>query len=93
MRALLVLVGLAALVLVILMSLGMVSIDQTRTASFPSIEFKGGTAPEFKADVGHIGLGTTNKTVEVPTVTTTERTIAVPTLQVERAGNAQAPAR
>ncbi|PCD03261.1 hypothetical protein COC42_02295 [Sphingomonas spermidinifaciens] len=69
MRTLLVLVGLVALVLVVLMSLGMVSIDQTRPAVVQ--------APEFKADVGKVELGTTNRTVEVPT------------LQVEKADGAK----
>ncbi|WP_315760534.1 hypothetical protein [Sphingomonas sp. Y38-1Y] len=60
MKTILVLLGLAALALVVLMSLGMVSIDQTRPAVVQ--------APEFKADVGRVELGTTNKTVEVPTL-------------------------
>lgn len=60
MKTILVLLGLAALALVVLMSLGMVSIDQTRPAVVQ--------APEFKADVGRVELGTVNKTVEVPTI-------------------------
>jgi len=60
MRILLILLGVAALALVVLMSLGIVSIDQTRPAVVQ--------APEFKADVGRVELGTTNKTVEVPTL-------------------------
>lgn len=93
MRFVLVLLGLAALVVVILMSLGMISIDQTKTASLPSVQVNGGAAPKFDVNVGTVGLGTTNKTVEVPTVGTTEKTIAVPTLQVQQAANAQAPAK
>lgn len=91
MRAILVLIGLAALVLVVLMSLGMVSI-QTTPGSLPTIALQGGQAPAVKANMGSIDLVTTNKTVEVPTVTTTEKTIAVPSLQVTQASNAQAPA-
>lgn len=91
MRVLLVLVGLAALVFVALLSLGMVTLD-TKPGSLPSIAVQGGTAPEFKANVGSVALTTTNKSVEVPTVTTTTKTIAVPSLQVERAANSQAPA-
>lgn len=90
MRAILVLIGLAALVLVVLMSLGIVSL-QTTPGSLPTLQ--GGHAPAVKANVGSIDLVTTNKTVEVPTVTTTERTIAVPSLQVTQASNAQAPAK
>jgi hypothetical protein len=66
MRALLVLVGIAALVVLAGMATGFINIDQTRTASLPRIE--GGQAPEFKADVGKIDLGTENKTVTVPTI-------------------------
>ncbi|GAA0738889.1 hypothetical protein [Sphingomonas japonica] len=60
MRAILVLLGLAALVLVVLMSLGFVSLEQTQQASI--------TPPEFKADVGRIDVGTSNRTIEVPTI-------------------------
>ncbi|WP_294262427.1 hypothetical protein [uncultured Sphingomonas sp.] len=69
MRTILVALGLAALILAGLMVTGMVSIDQTRPAVVQ--------APEFKADVGKVELGTTNKTVEVPT------------LQVEKAEGAK----
>lgn len=60
MRTLLAILGVVVLVVVVLMSLGMVSIDQTRPAVVQ--------APEFEADVGRIELDTTNKTVEVPTL-------------------------
>jgi hypothetical protein len=69
MRTILVALGLAALILAGLMVTGMVSIDQTRPAVVQ--------APEFKAGVGKVELGTTNKTVEVPT------------LQVEKADGAK----
>ncbi|SOB81028.1 hypothetical protein SAMN06297144_1357 [Sphingomonas guangdongensis] len=63
MRALLVLLGLAALVLIVLLSLGMISIDGGR---LPEVSVKGGAAP--KVDVGTIDVGTVNKTVQVPVV-------------------------
>lgn len=69
MRTILVIVGLGVLVLIGLMSMGIVSIDQTRPGVVQT--------PEFKADVGRIEMGTTNKTVEVPT------------LKVEKADGAQ----
>ena len=69
MRTILVALGLVALLLAGLMVTGMVSIDQTRPAVVQ--------APEFKADVGKVELGTTNKTLEVPT------------LQVEKAEGAK----
>lgn len=66
MRALLVLVGIAALVLLAALALGFVRLDQTQTAQLPRLE--GGQAPKFEADVGRIDVGTENKTVEVPRV-------------------------
>ena len=66
MRALLVLVGIAALVLLAGMATGFISIDQTQTAQLPRLE--GGQAPKFEADVAKIDVGTENKTVTVPRV-------------------------
>ncbi|SEJ65775.1 hypothetical protein SAMN05428950_102432 [Sphingomonas sp. OV641] len=66
MRALLVLLGIAALVILAGMATGFINIDQTQTARLPRIE--GGQAPEFKADVGKIDLGTEQKVIEVPKV-------------------------
>ncbi|WP_082441821.1 hypothetical protein [Sphingomonas sp. Leaf33] len=63
MRALLVLLGLAVVVAIILMSLGMISIDGGR---LPRVAVQGGQAP--KVDVGTIDVGTVNKTVQVPVV-------------------------
>ena len=63
MRALLVLVGLAAIVLVVLMSLGMVSIGG---GTLPTVSVQGGTAPNV--DVGRIEVGTVNKTIAVPSI-------------------------
>lgn len=67
MRALLVLVGLAAIVVIVLMSLGMISIDGGR---LPRVAVQGGEAP--KVDVGKIDVGTVNKTIEVPQVSVTK---------------------
>lgn len=66
MRGLLILVGIAALVILAGMATGFINIDQTRTAQLPTIQ--GGQAPEFKADVGSIDLGTENKTIAVPKI-------------------------
>lgn len=60
MRALLVLVGIAALVVVGAMALGLVNIDQTQRAVVQ--------APKFEADVARINVGTEKKTVEVPSI-------------------------
>ncbi len=74
MRALLVLLGLAVVVLIVLMSLGMISLEGGK---LPSVAVKPGTAPQV--DVGRIDVGSVNKTV------------AVPTIDVEKAGNASTP--
>ncbi len=66
MRTLLILVGVAALVILAGMATGFINIDQTQTAQLPRIE--GGQAPEFKADVGKIDVGTEQKVIEVPKV-------------------------
>ncbi|WP_293874889.1 MULTISPECIES: hypothetical protein [unclassified Sphingomonas] len=69
MRTLLALIGIIALVVVALMYFGLINIDQTRSAVVQ--------APQFKADVARVSVGTENKTV------------AVPTVNVEKPGNAQ----
>ncbi len=70
MRALLVLVAIAVLVVAGLLYFNIVSIDQTQHGVVQ--------APKFEADVAKVSLGTENKTV------------AVPTINVERPANAQA---
>jgi len=69
MRTLLALLGIIALIVVALMQFGLVSIDQTSPAVVQ--------APQFKADVARVSVGTENKTV------------AVPTVNIERPANAQ----
>jgi hypothetical protein len=72
MRTLLVLLGIFALVLVLLMAFGMISVGGGR---MPTVAVDGGKAPQV--DVGRIAVGSENQTVQVPTI------------DVERAGNAQ----
>ena len=68
MRTLLAVLGLIIVIVVILMAFGFINIDQTRTAQLPSVQVQGGQAPAFKADVGTVAVGSVNKTVAVPTV-------------------------
>jgi hypothetical protein len=84
MRGLLAILGLAAVVVVVLMSLGMLSI-QMQPGSFPTFKFEGGKAPSLSADVGEVGMGTTNTTIQVPTLTMENKTIQVPVVEVEKA--------
>jgi len=68
MRTLLALLGIIVLIVVVLMALGFINIDQTRTAQLPSVHVSGGQAPKFQADVGSVDVGTKTETVKVPTV-------------------------
>lgn len=83
MRFLLALVGLAALVVVALVSLGMLRLD-TKAGALPSVSIAGGKAPSVDAKMATVQLGTENKSIEVPTMTTTTKTITVPTLTVNK---------
>lgn len=89
MRFLLALVGIAALVVVALVSLGLLKLD-TKGGALPSVRVDGGKAPSVDAEMGKVEFGTKNKAIEVPTVTTTTKTVAVPTLKVTKPGEADA---
>ena len=65
MRAILAILGLAAIVVVILMSLGMLNLNM-RSGALPEVKLEGGKAPEVDADVGKVGMGTTEKVIQVP---------------------------
>jgi hypothetical protein len=94
MRAILAIIGLAAVAAIVLMSVGMLRIEQQQSGSLPSISFnaQGGKLPSFKAETGSVGIGTTNKTVQVPTVEMKDTTVTVPTLEVKQAGATPTPA-
>lgn len=83
MRFLLALVGIAAVIVIAMVSLGLLSF-QTRPGTLPSVHVDAGTAPTVKADVATLSVGTENKVVDVPTVGTTQKTIAVPTLRMNK---------
>ncbi len=88
MRFLLALIGLAALVLIGLLSFGYITVN----GKPGSVQV---TPPEVSANVATVNFGTENKTVEVPTVTTKSTTIKVPTISVDKPtappANASAP--
>ena len=50
----------------------------------PSSERPPGKAPEVTANMATVEFGSENKAIEVPTVTTTTKTISVPTLRVNK---------
>lgn len=58
MRAILILLAVAALILLVAMQFGFVRLDQTQRAQLP----------KFDADVARVSVGTENKTVAVPDI-------------------------
>lgn len=85
MRAILAILGLAALVIVAMAWLGMINLN-LRSGALPEVKVEGGKAPAVEADVGEVGMGYTNKTIQVPKVVMENKTIQVPTVEVEKAG-------
>lgn len=67
MRAILILIGLAALVVVGLMSFNLLDVN-FKSGSLPSVKVEGGSAPKVSADVAKITVGSEKKTITVPTV-------------------------
>ena len=92
MRAILMLIGIVVLGVVVMMSLGMLRLDQTSQGALPTVSFNGGQMPEWKAKTGKLDVGTTEKTVRVPTVGMTNATVQVPVVRVQPASNAATPA-
>ncbi len=85
MRFLLALIGLAAVVVAVMLSLGLMTL-KTTPGSLPSVSLNGGSAPSVNANLATVTMGTENKTIEVPTVTTTQKTITVPTMTMTKPG-------
>ena len=83
MRALLVLIGLAALVVAGLIATGMMTL-QTTPGPLPSLLFEGGKAPAVKSNVATISVGTENKSIDEPTETTATKPITVPTVPMDK---------
>ncbi len=90
MRGLLVLIGLIAIAVVVLMSLGMLKVTQSKQGSLPSVAFdmKGGQLPAIKAETGTVGIGTTNTTVSMPTMEMKNTTVTLPTIEMKQAPGA-----
>jgi hypothetical protein len=83
--------GVAALAVVAYGAFYFIDVDQTQEARMPTVDIdvEGGQAPEFDVETGSVDVGTTTETIEVPDVeiTTDEREITLPTLEVEPAPN------
>ena len=71
MRTLLALLGLAALVAVVLIATGMLHLTAT-PGTMPTVQVQGGSAPAVHADLPHVDVGTTARTVTLPTIHVTE---------------------
>jgi hypothetical protein len=75
MRAVLFILILAIVALLIAFATGLLNLNQTRTAQAPQISVNrsgvsaaGGRTPAFDVETGSVSLGTTEKSVSVPTV-------------------------
>ena len=88
MRAILGILVLAVVVIVAMISLGMLNVNM-QPGALPTVKLEGGQPPAVKADVGEVGMGYTNKTIQVPTVVMENKVIQVPTVEVEKAQPAQ----
>jgi hypothetical protein len=49
-------------------ALGLIDIDQTRKGALPEIRAEGGTLPKFDVKAAQVDVGTTNTTVQTPTI-------------------------
>ena len=85
--AIIVIVGLV----VAAFALGLVNIDQIRSAKAPtvSVQTSGGQAPVFDIQTATIDVGKKQETVKVPTVDvgSTDKAVTVPTVSIDRVDN------
>lgn len=93
MRGFLVLLGLIALAVVVLMSLGMLKVEFPKDGMMPNVAFNvsGGKMPSVTT--GTVDVGTSNTTVSLPTVEMKNTTVTLPTIEVKQADNMAAPAQ
>jgi len=95
MRAILLILIIAVVALIAALQTGLISINQTRPASAPTIEAsdgavrtQGGQSPAFEVETGSVGVGTREANVPVPEVQVRrgQATVEVPAVEVRRAG-------
>ena len=91
MRAIFLILILAVVALIALIGSGLIDIRQTSPAVAPSVQSedgklttKAGQAPTFDIETGSIGVGTSNRTVNVPSVEVKRHgtQVAVPSVEV-----------
>jgi len=64
---------------------GLVSVTKTQDGALPTIKAEGGQMPQFDVKGATVEVGTTNTTVDVPTVTTEKRVVETPSVTIEKA--------
>ena len=84
MRVILMLLVVAVAVVIGAISLGYVDIHQTRTATLPSVEVKGGQAPVYDVRAANITVGQRSAVVAVPTVRQENKVVEVPSVDVQK---------
>ena len=91
MRAILLILIVVVVALIVAIGTGLVRIPQTSPAVAPRVEMKDGKlttqpgqAPTFDIETGSVGVGTSNRTVQVPSVEVKRdgTTVAVPKVEV-----------
>jgi uncharacterized membrane protein len=68
MRAILVLLVLVVIAAIAAIALGFVNVNQTKTASLPRIELKGGQAPAFDVQTANVSVQDEKTVVTTPTI-------------------------
>ncbi|QIK41151.1 hypothetical protein [Pontivivens nitratireducens] len=61
-------IGIIVAVLVVLGLFFFFDLNQTQDGELPNVEVTGGEMPEYDVDAGDVDVGTTERTVTVPTV-------------------------
>ena len=77
----------AVLAIIAAFAFGLIDINQTKSASAPSISVSGGQAPAFDVNTAKVDVGSKESSVKVPTISvgTKEETVSVPTVDVKKA--------
>jgi len=84
MRAIVTILAIIVVIAIIAVATGFVNLHGN-AGTLPTVKVEGGQAPTVQANVGHIDVGSENKTVAVPKVDTVDKTVKVPTVAVHKA--------
>jgi len=64
---------------------GLIAVTKTQDGALPTIKAEGGQMPRFDVKGATVEVGTTNTTVDVPTVKTEKRVVETPSVTIEKA--------